>query len=169
MVTASESSVGPTISPTFTPTTTLHPTTAQTKAPIPSPVPFRPCYSNLTEIEDLVKMKSPFIVETYILCPNTTYKMGSLDVFANEMIDGWKPIFTRSNSIFQCGEDGKSSSNCIITGGVFQLMHEVQTFNNELKENVVIKGITFEDATRGAALLAAPGDITFIDCIFKVS
>ena len=169
MVTAAENNDVPTISPTFTPTTTLHPTATPTHASIPAPVPVRPCYSNLTEIEVLVSIKSPFIVEKYILCPRTTYTMGSFDPVKNEIIDGWKPVFTRANSIFQCGEDGKSSNNCVITGGNFQFMHEVFSFNEESKDNVVIKGITFEDAIRGGVLLAAPGDITFIDCIFRVS
>lgn len=165
---AAESNDLPTISPTFTPTTTLHPTATPTIAPIPAPVPFRPCYSNLTEIENLVSLKSPFTVETFILCPDTTYTMGSFDPITNVNVDGWKPIFTRANSIFQCGEDGKSSNNCVISGGNFQMMHEVITFNWESKDNVVVKGITFEDATSGGVLLAASGDITFIDCIFRV-
>jgi hypothetical protein len=168
MVTAAQNTTVPTISPTFTPTNTLQPTATATKSPIPAPVPVRPCYSNLTEIEDLVSLKSPFVVETYTLCPDTTYIMGSFDATANANIDGWRPIFTRANTIFQCGADGKSSNNCVITGGVYQLMHEVLTFNGEIKDNVVIKGITFEDATTGGILLAAPGDITFIDCIFRV-
>jgi hypothetical protein len=159
----------PTISPTFSPTTTLHPTPSPTSAPIPAPVPIRPCYSNLTEVEDLVSLKSPYVLETYILCPDTIYAMGSFDAITKVNIDGWKPIFTRANSIFQCGEDGKSSRNCVITGGNFQMMHEVIAFNRESKDNVVVKGITFEDAMNGGVLLAAPGDITFIDCIFRVS
>ena len=169
MVASVETTDVPTISPTFAPTTTLHPTATPTKAPIPAPVPIRPCYSNLTELEDLVSLKSPFVVETYTLCPNTTYTIGSFDPTTEVNIDGWKPIFTRANSIFQCGDDGKSSNNCVITGGNFQILHEVISFNRESKDNVVIKGITFEDATNGGLLLAAPGDITLIDCIFRVS
>jgi hypothetical protein len=169
MVVAAQNDDLPTVVPTFTPTATLLPTAAPTRAPIPAPVPIRPCYSNLTEIEHLVSLKDPFIVETYILCPDTIYTMGSFDPITEISIDGWKPIFTRANSIFQCGEDGKSSNNCILTGGAVQIFHEVVTFNREDKNNVVIKGITFEDAKTGGVVLAAPGDITLIDCIFRVS
>jgi hypothetical protein len=169
MVVAAEGNAVPTISPTFIPTATLHPTVALTNAPIPAPVPIRPCYSNLTEIKDLVGLKSPFIVETYILCPDTIYVMGSFDPIGDVMIEGWDPIITRANSVFQCGDDGKSSNNCVITGGDIQILHEVVTYNKESKDNVVIKGITFEDATSGSIILAASGDISLIDCIFRVS
>ena len=168
MVVVAENNAVPTISPTFVPTTTLHPSVALTKAPIPAPVPIRPCYSNLTEIYDLVSLKSPFIVETYILCPDTIYVMGSFDPVGDVNTEGWDPIFTRGNSIFQCGASGKSSNNCIIRGGDIQILHEAITYNKESKDNVVIKGITFEDASSGSIILAS-GHISIIDCIFRVS
>ena len=168
-VAAAQDNAVPTISPTFIPTTTLQPTAALTSAPIPAPVPIRPCYSNLTEIQDLVSLKSPFVVETFILCPDTIYVMGSFDPIGEVQIEGWDPIFTRANSIFQCGDDGKSSNNCVITGGDIQILHEVVTYNKESKDNVVVKGITFEDATVAGIMLAASGEISLIDCIFRVS
>jgi hypothetical protein len=154
--------------PTYEPTTTFPPTGTPTRAPIPAPVPVRPCYSNLTEIEDLVKLKNPFIVSTYILCPNTTYTMGRPNE-DHKYLDGFEPLYTRSNSIFQCGEDGKSSNKCVFMGGEYQVFHDFLSYNQENKVNVVFKGITFENAKGGGLILVAPGDITFIDCIFRVS
>jgi hypothetical protein len=153
--------------PTYEPTTTFPPTGTPTRAPIPAPVPDRPCYSNLTEIEDKIKLKNPFIVETYILCINTNYTIGVVNE-DYKIVNGFNPIYTRSNSILQCGEDGKSSNNCIITGGVYQMFHDFLSFNLENKVNVVIKGLTFEHASGGGIIMAAPGDITLIDCIFRV-
>ena len=168
-VAAQESITIPTISPTYEPTTTFPPTGTPTKAPIPAPVPVRPCYSNLTEIEDLVKLKNPFLVETYILCPDTIYQMGTFDSTSFKIVNGSRPIYTRSNSIYQCGVDGKSSNNCIITGGEYHVFHEYTSYNRENKVNVVMKGLTFEDASGAGLIIAAPGDITFIDCVFRVS
>lgn len=160
----------PTITPTLEPTTTFSPTAAPTRPPIPAPVPQRPCYTNLTEIEDLVKLKDPFILEKYILCPNTIYHISTKSTSdANTTTIGFRTIYTRSNSIYQCGIDGKSSNHCIIRGGDFQLRHEHIFYDYETKVNVVIRGLTFEAAEQGALLLASPGDITFIDCIFRVS
>jgi hypothetical protein len=169
IVAAQENITVPTISPTYEPTTTFPPTGTPTRAPVPAPVPVRPCYTNLTEIEDLVKLKNPFLLETYILCPNTIYPMGTFDVTTYRIENGSQPIYTRSNSIFQCGEDGKSSNNCIISGGEYHVFHEYVSYGRENKVNVVFKGVTFEDASGGGLIIAAPGDITFIDCIFRVS
>jgi hypothetical protein len=158
----------PTVSTPNAPATNSSPIGTPIKAPLPAPVPSRPCYTNLTEIEDLIALKNPFVLETYILCPNTTYTIGVInDDFQIE--NGYNPLNTRSNSIFQCGEDGKSSNNCVITGGAIQIFHSYLTFNQENKVNVVIKGITFENAIDYCAFLVAPGDITFSDCIFRVS
>ncbi len=170
MAAAAQDDAAPTVvDPTFTPTASLLPTVSPTKAPIPAPVPDRACYTDLQEIQDKVSLKDPFIVETYILCPNAVYTIGTFDGAANTITGGSKAISTRANSIFQCGTDGISSNNCIVTGGTIQVLHDSAFFRNEDKSNVVIKGITFEDASHSAAVLAAPGDITFIDCIFRVS
>jgi hypothetical protein len=151
----------PTISPTKEPNTTL--------TPIPAPVPDRPCYTDLVEIADKLKLKNPFTLETYIFCPGTFFQMGTVDPTTDEVLNGYRAIFTRSNSIFQCGEDGKSSNNCTIYGGEYHVFHELPSYNRESKVNVVMKGLTFVNATGGSVVLAAPGDITFIDCIFRVS
>jgi hypothetical protein len=94
--------------------------------------------------------------------------MGTFDPTTFKIENGSLPILTRSNSIYQCGEDGKSSNNCIITGGEYHVFHEYVSYGKENKVNVVMKGLTFEDANGGGLIIAAPGDITFIDCVFRV-
>jgi hypothetical protein len=132
-----------------------------TRAPIqPVPVPDRPCYTNLTEIELLVKQKNPFALERYILCPNTIYYIGGIEAF--------KPIKLRSYSVFMCGEDGKSSNNCTISGGAFHVLSSLENFSENIV-GVALQGLTFDDGNDAGILLAAPGDVTFIDCIFQVS
>lgn len=155
--------------PTPEPTTTYYPTVPPTQAPIPAPVPDRACYTDLQEIQDKIELKNPFLLETYILCPNTVYKFGTQDTVTLEYVDGSAPILSRSNSIFQCGADGKSSNNCTFTGGEYHVWHLYGSHNLENKVNVVFKGLTFENAIEGVLVLGAPGDITIIDCIFRVS
>ena len=166
---AQENIAVPTISPTYEPTSTFPPTGTPTKSPVPAPVPIRPCYTNLTEIADLVKLKNPFLLETYILCPNNIYQIGTFDPTTFKIENGSQPIYTRSNSIYQCGEDGKASNNCIITGGEYQVFHEYISYGRENKVNVVMKGLTFEDANGGGLIIGAPGDISFVNCVFRVS
>jgi hypothetical protein len=168
---AAPSTVSPTItSPLITgePTTTPSPTATPTRAPIPAPVPARPCFTNLTEIEDLTKLKNPYFVETYVLCPNTIFQIGVVGP-NNTIVGGYNAIQPRANTVYTCGEDGKSSNNCIIRGGSYQVYHAFVTYNRENKVGVVFKGITFDDSIEGGLVLVAPGDTTFIDCVFSVS
>lgn len=153
--------------PTMTPTSTVPPTVNPTRAPILAPVPERACYSNLTEIDEKNQMKDPFEIETFILCPDTVYLIG---VFGpdGDFVDGYTPLRPRSNTIYSCGEDGKSSNNCTFIGGVYHVFHVLPTYNFENKVGVVLKGFTFENPSESSLALAAPGDITFIDCVFTV-
>lgn len=152
---------------TWEPTTTFAPTVTPTRAPVPAPVPDRACYTNLTEIEDKNKLKNPFEVETFVLCPHTVFKIG---VFGpdGEIVDGFDSLHPRSNTIYTCGEDGKSSNNCTFDGGQYHIYHSLVSYNRENKVGVVLKGITFNDSVEGGVILVAPGDITFIDCVFSV-
>jgi hypothetical protein len=154
---------------TWEPTITPFPTANPTRAPIPAPVPARPCYTNLTEIDDLTKLKSAFIVETYVLCPNTIFQMGTTGP-NNTIVDGYEAIDPRANTVYTCGEDGEASNNCITRGGTLQVYLTFASYNRENKVGVVFKGIiTFDDSMQVGLLLVAPGDTTFIDCVFSVS
>ena len=95
--------------------------------------------------------------------------MGTYDPTTFKIENGFEPFYTRSNSIYQCGEDGKASNNCIITGGGYHVNHLYVSYGRENKVNVVMKGLTFEDANDGGLIIAAPGDISFVDCVFRVS
>lgn len=166
-----------TVAPTFSPISINEPTanvtapssanSSLTMSPVLTPVPSRSCYSNLTEMENLVRMKSPFEHEIYIFCPNTVYDFGIILGNAT-LINGFKPIFTRSRSTYQCGEDGLSSNNCIFRGGTIQVFHDPSHYNESDVVGVVMKGLTFDDAQTGSIFLLASGDITFADCIFRV-
>lgn len=163
--------LSPTITPppyTWEPTTTFPPTRTPTRAPIPDPVPNRTCYSNLTEIDDKNKLKSPFVEETFVLCPNTVFEIGQWGE-DGDVVDGYNFLHPRSYTIYSCGEDGKSTNNCTFRGGTYQIYHTFVSYNRENKVGVVVKGITFDSSVEAGIILAAPGDITFIDCHFIVS
>lgn len=151
-----------TINATLSPVPTVNSLT-----PVTAPVPKRSCYTNLTEIENLVTLKNPFVEETYVLCPNTIFPIGGLD--SESVWIGYMPINVRANSVIQCGVDGKSSNNCTIQGGPVQLLNSLEKFSGENRVGVFLKGLTFEGAVDANVVLAAPGNITFIDCIFQVS
>jgi len=67
------------------------------------------------------------------------------------------------------GEDGSSANNCTLVGGLYQVIADERAFNKENTINVKVQGFTFKAAGNTGALLVTPGDIEFIDCIFRVS
>ena len=132
--------------------------------------PFRDmgCFDDLNEVSARVAAKNGYQVETYTLCPNTVYKIGSAGS-GSIFEDGFPPLTLRQNTRYICGSDGKSSNNCVLSGGQYQLLSMFSTFDYEIKSNIVLKGITFENGQTAGVLLVAPGDVIFDDCIFRVS
>ena len=129
----------------------------------PSLITNQTCFTNLTEIELKIQSKDPFVEETYVLCPNTVFVIRT-----DKSTAGANPIVLRANCIFKCGNDGKSANGCVLSGGSFQVISSSGDFASENKVGIVFQGITFDAGSVTSALLVAPGDVTFIDCIFQV-
>jgi len=125
------------------------------------------CFIDLNEVANRVAAKSPSDVETFVLCPDTVYQIGFLGS-GGVIEDGFPALLLRQNTHYRCGEDGKSTNNCIISGGQFQIISTFNSFNEEPKVNVRLDGITFTDGDTAGAVLVAPGDVIFTDCIFRV-
>lgn len=141
---------------------------APTLAPTPFVEPESGCYADLNQVAARIEAKNAFQVETYTLCPNTVYKIGYPG--SNGLTeDGFPALSLRQNIRYICGADGKSSNNCVITGGKYQLISTLSMFNGEVKSNIIIKGVTFQNGQTAGVLLVAPGDVYFEDCIFRVS
>jgi len=134
----------------------------------PCEIPESGCFTDLNSVATCVAEKNAFQVETFVLCPGTVYKIGFLGS-GGVTEDGFPALTIRANTRYLCGEDGKSENNCVITGGQFQIISTFNSFGGEVKDNVLFKGITFQDGESAGALLVAPGDVTFEDCIFRVS
>jgi hypothetical protein len=104
------------------------------------------------------------------LCPNTQFSVGQFN--GAGYVLGSQPILVRRNTAYKCGNDGKSSDNCKIFGGTFQL-YSFDGFwppaQHEPHTNVTISGLTFEAGLTFTTVFQNPGDVTFADCIFQVS
>jgi hypothetical protein len=150
--------------------------TTQTNAPtpataFPTSAPFvvpelQECYTNLTTLALILRAKDPFIRQVYKLCPNTVFEMGYNDASNVCCLDGFAPIYPRRLMTVQCGDDGSSANNCTLRGGTSQLNFSPQA--SELKTDVIVKGLTFEDALGASIFILGTGGITFDDCIIKV-
>ena len=138
----------------------------------PTMLPTPGCFSSLRDLDvvmlDLNANGQDFRQKVFILCPNTIFEIGfTRDLDTGDCcVDGDVPIFPFPNTLIQCGEDGKSSNNCVIARGQTQIL---SNFYDVPHENIEFRGITFVDATLSVATIADAGEYTFTDCIFKVS
>ena len=157
------------------PTTDLAPTvspSSEAENPPTQPRTNEECFTDLSELDRVMKesfeMGQSFRKKVYTLCPNTTFNVGTqLDDEGMCCSDGQDPILPFANTVIQCGEDGKSSNNCLIIGGTTQVASNV-FYPNEVHENIEFRGITFSGAGLSVATFADVGDYTFVDCVFKV-
>ena len=151
----------------------LAPTLQPTVSPAPSgySTPKAGCFDNLAEIHALeMALDDTSLRRRYILCPGTTFNMGTLDQDGT-ISEGEPFIMLRPNVIYQCGADGSKQNNCILKGGDFAVTSYYGVFEGiyETVENVEIKGLTFQSQKLFVAVLEAAGDVEFNDCVFKVS
>ena len=145
----------------------VRPSASQNDTSIATPPDGSSCFSNTTEIFDHLSAQDPFSSNTYILCPNTVFNIG----YANSgscCEDGDFPLYGRTNTRYQCGEDGSSANNCTFVGGTIQLVMSPLAFNEQEAANVVVQGVTFTEAGLMSVQLVLAGDITCLDCIFEV-
>ena len=109
-----------------------------------------------------------FEQKRFVICPGTIMDIGFL-VPGVGLDQGQAPMIARSNTEYLCGEDGKSENNCVLRGGDFGMI-AVPVFFREDREvnNVKVSGFTFKGQVQYGAFLAMPGDVSFLDCIFRV-
>lgn len=134
------------------------------------------CYVNTADIYVDVLAADSSIPRTYVICPDTVIDIRDDDLdlspgpLPNNTFEGGKQpaIYLRSQSTVMCGTDGKSSNNCTLRGGILQFAFLNGWFGDEVARNVRVLGLTFEAADFVSTALNRRGDITFIDCIWKV-
>ena len=108
------------------------------------------------------------IPRSYILCPQTTFRVGSRHTEDGTPQGGSYPsILGRSNIRVLCGANGKIENDCNVVNGIVQvaLFDEFQTGGQPI-ENALVQGISFSKATAMNALISGSGDVVLRDCIF---
>jgi len=141
--------------------------------PTMAPTETPPCIANMSDIymaeRTLRPSETSLQQRLYVLCPNTVFETGMLDVRGPEpyvtVIGGsgssQHPILPRANMTIQCGSDGKRSNNCTVTGmegllGVNDLFAQLgnATTAPELIDYDItgfhLKGVTFDKMLIGA-------------------
>ena len=131
---------------------------------------------------DVLRSQEQLVVDdstsrTYILCPNTEFEVAEVLLKGQAYSDGQSPILVgKSNLRIQCGEDGSSDNNCILTGGVYQLgffrissteFADFEAASQEPIVNASIHGLTFKSAKTFNILAEGEGDLTIVGCVFE--
>jgi hypothetical protein len=159
------------------PTVPILPSTAPSDAPSFGPPP--DCFTDLDEVaareravRDVSSSSSSSSTTTtprvIILCPDTEFVMGLQDADQDDVYNGgFAPIFPRPNAHYKCGTNGSSRNNCVLVNGDFPILSVGEL--DDVHDGIIFEGITIQASFRGGVVMAKPGHITFIDCIFRVS
>jgi len=152
------------VSPTASPESTSSPGETRPFPPAPE------CFEDLNSIqerENSLSMEEVKVGRTYTLCPNREYFIGRLDPsIPGTFVGGSTSFLPRPNVYYKCGTSGSSTNNCRIIDGSFPIVM-FGSKNDLYSTNVTFQGITIESSFSGGVLAAKPGDVTFIDCIFR--
>jgi hypothetical protein len=106
---------------------------------------------------------------TYVLCPNTTFAVADAFNQDGSPSEGQFPLnIARSNIIVLCGMDGSSANNCVLTGGMEQLIFGDLFKSNNSVTNALVRGLTFTQAKTRNIVVRNNGQLSLVDCIFKV-
>uniref|UniRef100_A0A7S4END4 Right handed beta helix domain-containing protein n=2 Tax=Pseudo-nitzschia australis TaxID=44445 RepID=A0A7S4END4_9STRA len=137
-------------------------------APTYSPAP-DDCFSDFRDIQASERgVRDTSIKRKYVICPGRIYEMG-VWTEEGEIKDGQPFLALRPNVIYQCGEDGSRSNDCVLKGGDFGLASYYGVFEgiHETVPGVEVRGLTFQSQNMFSVLLKSAGDITFTGCAFK--
>lgn len=108
----------------------------------------------------------------YVICENREINIGTLD-YDNLLVQGSgsRMLPLRPNLHLRCGGSGDRDNNCFFIGGDVQV--DGTNFfgipEDLTLDNIVIEGITFVGAGKYSIWATKRGDITFIDCEWRVS
>lgn len=130
-----------------------------------------PCEATLNDIyQNEQTLDDTSYVRTYILCPQKIYSIGFLDsTTVNSNAISAPLVLGRPNVHILCGVDGKSSNNCVLEGGSFQLgvMHSVAGVS-AFVDNILVQGVSFTQGQEANIVIDAPCNVLIQKCIFTV-
>lgn len=88
-------------------------------------------------------------LEEYIVCPNSTIKVGVPNADLSDFVDGdWPLVPLGPNVTFKCGADGKSTNNCVLDGSFMHFLSlpflpQVGLKSPISADNLYVSGFTF--------------------------
>ena len=139
-----------------------------------------PCYSSLDDLwcKEWKNTTDTKVNRRYNICPGE-HVVGFLDLNNpnGDWIEGTRPFFPKAYAEYVCASDDDTpSTDCIISGGQFQVYSSIGGFVGES----VFRGFQFQDvkstpgaiAFQEASIIALPQSqksLKFVDCVFSVS
>lgn len=128
------------------------------------------CLSSTNELAlEESKVTDLTTTREYILCENRSYRIGFLDSFGTALSEDSDMIQLRPNLHIKCGASGSRENQCLVQSGDIQVDGTSMTgISSSDVDNVVIKGLTFLDASQYMVKINKPGNVLFQDCEFRV-
>ena len=125
------------------------------------------CYDDLDNIrqrELALSSDALAVGRTYVLCPGAVFLMGR--AIPGGFEGGFEAITPRPNVHYKCGAYGSSADSCRLLYGDYAIISAGG--GDPQHTNVTFEGLTIESSVTAGVVAVMPGDLTFVDCIFKV-
>lgn len=106
------------------------------------------------------------------ICPNVNIDVAEEELFYPEPWNGEEPpLIAQSNMHVRCGKEAKLTDKCMLEDGNSLMVNTYATLEpgEKVVENVIVEGIVFQRGSLNLLDLRSAGDITFRNCLFRVS
>ena len=105
------------------------------------------------------------------LCPNKNFVVSKEVWWYEPWLGKEPPLIAQSNLHIKCGQNGSLTDRCVVWGGASLMLnvYSTQAPGERAARGVVVEGITFEQGLQSLLDLRSAGDITFRNCLFRVS
>jgi hypothetical protein len=128
------------------------------------------CFEDFSDIYDMEEdTESDEGTRTYRLCGNQEYNIRTSDAEDDNRENTTLPlILGRSNVHVLCGASGSSSNLCTLRGGTYQLTIVDDYRAGKPFQNILVQGLTFQEAKSYNVATGSNNDVMLKDCIFSV-
>eukprot|EP00977_Amphora_coffeiformis_P023961 scaffold14782_cov174-Amphora_coffeaeformis.AAC.14 len=150
------------------------PTAAPTDVPIavaPTTVGrFDECFDSTAALANALRSRrAPYEFVDIALCARQNFEVDDPIDFNTPYLGSKPPLSAQSNIRVKCGNSGLLTDQCVVRAGEALALNTWSFSRDDEAKNVTYEGITFENGATALIILFSGGDITFKNCVFRVS
>lgn len=131
---------------------------------------FDECFDSTRGLANALRSRRPpYEFVDIELCPRQNFRVDDPIDFNTPWLGLNPPVSAQSNIRVKCGDDGLLRDQCVVGDGEALVLNTWSFSRDDQAQNVTFEGITFEKGATALVIMFSGGDITFKNCLFRVS